>query len=251
MSGPEPEWTEQDDNLKISDDEQDDEDVQEHYSNVTDAAGGAVGLLMEGPQATWKEEDDNLKISDDEREEEVADVVHYSGVTDAAGGAVGLLMSGPEPEWVEADDTLRISDDEQEVDGTLLVDEAKLTGATSVIDLLMGTDEPDDVDVKVGTRFQMGSLFYAVDSVSEYVVCVQIEALRAAGFPTQVLLEPSQFAHVRVMSDEDYDAAVAAYKPTENEDKKEKSEQVEDKESGLTEGDRFNMGGVHFVIETM
>ena len=179
-------------------------------------------------------------------------------ITDAAGGAVGLLMDGPEPEWKDEDDKLKISDDEDdgaEVQGAgLLVDESKLNTAASVIDLLMGTEEAaaetaeSGVSAEIGMRFQMGSLYYAVQSVAEYVVCIQIEELKSTGFPMEVLLESNQFEHVQVLQEEDYQNALSAYTaPKEAEPPKKEEEVAID----LKEGDRFKMGGVEYAIESM
>merc|ERR1719410_494716 len=130
MNGPEPEWKDQDDKLKLSDEDEPVVEAQGHYDNVTDAAGGTVGLLMNGPEEEWKEQDDKLKLSDDEPEwedqghavklsddgqnfDDVQVQDHYGNVVDAAGGTVGLLMNGPEEEWEDQDDKLKLSDDEE------------------------------------------------------------------------------------------------------------------------------------------
>ena len=119
----EPDWKEEDDTLKLSDNEEDTVEVHGHYGNVTDAAGGAVGLLMDGPEPEWNDEDDTLKLSDNEEDDIVAQE-HYGNITDAAGGAVGLLMDGPEPEWKDQDDALKLSDDEQEEEAVATMDAA-------------------------------------------------------------------------------------------------------------------------------
>merc|ERR1711971_24313 len=59
---------------KLSEDEKemDDIQVQNHYSQIDNAAGGAVGLLMGGPEPEWVEQDDKLKLSDAEEDEKVS-----------------------------------------------------------------------------------------------------------------------------------------------------------------------------------
>merc|ERR1712130_424874 len=111
----EPDWKEEDDNLRLSDDEEEAE-PQEHYGNVTDPTT-AVGLLMEGPEPEWKDEDDKLKLSDDE-ETSVEEDVDASSLSAAAAAlramqlrtgqsVVDMLMSAgqeQEEEELELDD---------------------------------------------------------------------------------------------------------------------------------------------------
>ena len=63
------------------------------------------------------------------------------------------------------------------------------------------------MDIQIGMKFQMGTLFYSVMNINEaQIKCTQLDEMMDDTFPTEIVLQNKQLEHVTILTDDEYAA---------------------------------------------
>lgn len=108
-------------------------------------------------------------------------------------------------------------------------------------------EEECKVNIEVGMKFQMGSLFYSVESLNgKAVKCTQLADTKDDAFPSEVVLQNKQLEHVIILTDEEYETKKNKYN-AKKEEVKEEPEPVKE-EIKVEIGAKFQMGTVYYSV---